>query len=61
MVVDPDFDWLLQQLVAWSEAIPQYRSSVKELRWRNGWLREQARRYNVPTPLHDALLERTGH
>lgn len=54
--VEPDADWLVGRLVAWSEAIPQYRASVKELPWRNGWLREQARRHGIPTPLHDALV-----
>jgi hypothetical protein len=59
--VDPERGWLVGRLLEWSHAIPEYRASVKELRWRNGWLREQARRYGLKTPLHDLWMERTGH
>lgn len=54
--VDPDVDWLAGRLRGWSEAIAGYRSSVKELPWRNGWLRDEARRFGLRTPLHDRLL-----
>lgn len=59
--VEPDPDWLLERLVAYSRAIPDYRASVKEWPWRNGWLDAQARRFGLPTPLHHAWLDRAGH
>ncbi|MFN7144104.1 MAG: ketopantoate reductase family protein [Myxococcota bacterium] len=52
---------LVERLVAYSLGIPTFRASVKELRWRNGWLAEAARAANIATPLHDRLLAETGH
>jgi ketopantoate reductase len=54
--VDSDPVALVDGMVAYSAAIPDYRASVKEWPWRNGWLRDQARRHGVPTPLHDGWL-----
>jgi hypothetical protein len=53
--------WLVDRIVAYSKAIAAYRAQVKEWRWRNGWLQQQARAHGLPTPRHDALLIRTGH
>lgn len=52
----PDPDAACARLAAYSRAIPDCRVSVKESRWRNGWFVEQAARYGVPTPAHDALM-----
>jgi ketopantoate reductase len=53
--------WVVSRIVAYSQSIGSYRASVKEWRWRNGWLRQQAREHGLPTPRHDALLEKLGH
>lgn len=54
--VDPDHEWLVGRIVAYSSAIAGYRASVKEWPWRNGWLQQHARRLKMPTERHDALL-----
>ena len=58
--VRADERWLVDRMVAYSRAIPEYRASVKEWPWRNGWLRAQAAQHGLPTPIHDALLARLG-
>jgi ketopantoate reductase len=58
--VDPDRAWLTERLLAYSRAIPEYRASVKEWPWRNGWLVAQARRHGVAIPRHDALVGQLG-
>lgn len=58
MGVDADPDYVTQRLVAYSQTIPSWPASVKEWSYRNGWLRSEARRLGVPTPLHDALIDR---
>jgi ketopantoate reductase len=59
--VQADPDRLIERIVAYSLAIPDYAASVKEWPWRNGWLRQQARTHRIPTPLHDRLLAQIGH
>jgi ketopantoate reductase len=56
--VDADPDYVTDRLVAYSETIPTWPAAVKEWRYRNGWLRSEARRLKVPTPLHDAWIDR---
>ena len=52
---------LMQRLCAYSLSIADYRGAVKEWPWRNGWFVAEARARSLPTPIHDALLARTGH
>lgn len=52
--VAPDADPLL----AYAASIPDYRASVKEWRWRNGYVRDRARALGLSTPFHDRLTER---
>ncbi len=49
---------LLKGLVAYSETIPEYRASVKEWPYRNGWFRSQAQRLGWSLPRHDHWLAR---
>lgn len=51
----------VDRLCEYSASIPTYRASVKEWKWRNGWMVRAARRYRVSAPLHEELLRRTGH
>lgn len=52
---------LIERLCTYSSSIPGYRGAVKEWSWRNGWFVDAARRRGVSTPLHDELLQATGH
>jgi len=58
MGVDAAPDYVTERLAAYSETIPDWPASVKEWPYRNGWLRTEARRLKVSTPLHDALIDR---
>ncbi len=60
MGVDVPQDWLLPRLVDYSTSIGDYRASVKEWPWRNGWLVDQSRRLGIDTPCHDAALRAAG-
>ncbi len=53
-------DTLLEHAVAWSEAIPHYRTAVKEWPWRNGWIEAEARRLGLQTPHHRRWLTAAG-
>jgi hypothetical protein len=55
-VLGVDARLLHARLVAYSRSIPTFRAGVKELRWRNGWIAEQARSRRLSVPLHDRLL-----
>ncbi|MBM75708.1 MAG: hypothetical protein CMK59_09935 [Proteobacteria bacterium] len=46
---------LCQRLCLYSESIPNYRASVKEWSWRNGWLWEREQ-----SPLHASFLNILG-
>jgi ketopantoate reductase len=59
--VDVPPEYLAGKVCAYSATIPDYRASVKEWGWRNGWLVAQAQRFGMATPLHDALTHVTGH
>ncbi len=52
---------MVESLVAYSQRIPTFRASVKELPWRNGWIAQAARAWGLETPLHARLLGETGH
>lgn len=45
----------------YSSTIPSYKASVKEWRWRNGWVSETAARLGIPVPFHDTILHQLGH
>lgn len=51
---------LLERLVRYSLAIPDYRGAVKDWPWRNGWFAAAAAAHGVPTPTHDASLRAVG-
>ena len=53
-------DVILARILAYSREIPDFRASVKELRWRNGAVRAAARAGGLATPLHDRLLAEVG-
>lgn len=57
---DAAVDALVASLCAYSRSIPDWRASVKEWPWRNGWFVEAARAAGVTLPVHDALLARVG-
>ena len=59
--VEAPIEYVVDRLAAYSATIPEYRASVKEWRYRNGWLRTTAASHGVATPLHEALLHHTGH
>lgn len=46
--------------LSYAASIPHFPASLKEWRWRNGWVRDRARALGLPTPLHDALLAEVG-
>jgi ketopantoate reductase len=60
MGVDVDPAYVTARLVAYSETIPTWSASVKEWRYRNGWLQSEAHRLRVDSPLHDALIKELG-
>jgi ketopantoate reductase len=47
-------------LVAYSMTIPNYKGSVKEWPWRNGWFVAEATRYRKACPLHETILAAAG-
>jgi hypothetical protein len=51
-----DLDGAVERALDWSTTIPDYRASVKEWPYRDGWLRQNARRLGIATPRHDALV-----
>lgn len=53
-------DLLAARCLAYARAIPTFRASVKELRWRNGALARAARAAGLRTPRHDAILGELG-
>lgn len=56
----PPLDEAVARLQAYSVAIGSWRASVKEWRWRDGWLREVAASAGLATPLHAAACETLG-
>lgn len=58
--VDAPLEHLVGRLVGYSLRIPDFRASVKEWPWRNGWFEAAARRYGVPTPRHREILAQVG-
>jgi len=58
--VDVPLERLVDRLVAYSLRIPDFRASVKEWPWRNGWLDRAAARYGVDTSFHRDVLCRIG-
>jgi len=61
MGVDLPLDWLVARLCKYSLSIREWRGSVKEYPWRNGWFLAEAGRFGIPTPVHRMLLGATGH
>ncbi len=59
--VEPEPAWVVERCVGWSEAIPDYRASVKEWPWRNGWIRRVAADHGLNMPMHEELLRTLGH
>ncbi|GDX78679.1 hypothetical protein LBMAG42_04900 [Deltaproteobacteria bacterium] len=49
-----------RRLLAYSMSIGSWRASVKEWRWRNGWLAKEAARLGLAVPLHGAVCSRIG-
>jgi hypothetical protein len=60
MSVDLPLDYLMKRLTDYSRTIPQWRASVKEWSWRNGWIDQTAIRYRVDTPVHRQLVQEIG-
>jgi len=58
--VQLDPDALSARIRDYSGSLPGYRASVKEWRWRNGWLIEASRVRQHPTPLHLEVLRQAG-
>lgn len=53
-------DEVARRLLAYSLSIGSWRASVKEWRWRNGWLVAEAARQGLAIPLHDGACARIG-
>ncbi len=51
---------LADRVRTYSASVAHYRTTVKEWRWRNGWLLAQATRFGVDLPLHRRWLARAG-
>ena len=60
MNVDVPLDWLTDRLCDYSSSIADYRASVKEWPWRNGWLIEAARHRRVDNEFHQQVLRQIG-
>ncbi len=58
--VEAPVDWALDRLVRYSAAIADWRASVKEWEFRNGWFVAGSRRFGVATPTLDALHAALG-
>lgn len=59
--VEAPIDHVVERLVDYSSTLPDYRASVKEWRWRNGWFRDTAARLGLETAMHERLLRALGH
>ncbi len=60
MGVDVPDDYLLDRLCGYSRTIPDFRASMSEQPWRNGWFVSEAERCRVATPVHHAVLGAVG-
>lgn len=49
---------LCEAVLSYSATIPDYKAGLKEWRWRNGWLVDEAAAQGAPLPLHTAWLAR---
>jgi ketopantoate reductase len=58
--LDLDAAQLVDRLQAYSARIPDFPSSMKEWRWRNGWQIDAARRHGVETPCFSEWLAKAG-
>ena len=58
--LDLDADALADRLLEYSRSIAHFPASLKEWRWRNGWLLSAAEAHGVELPLHADWLERAG-
>ncbi len=58
--VDLDGAHMAEHGLAYARRIPAYKASLKEWRWRNGWLVEEARARGVALPEHAGWLARAG-
>lgn len=59
--VDTDPEWTLERMRRYALMIPNYRASVREWAWRNGWLYARSQELGIATPVHDHWLAKTGH
>jgi ketopantoate reductase len=53
--IDLEAAWVVERLLQWSRAIPEFRASTAEDEWRGGWLQARARALGLHTPLLDHL------
>jgi len=60
MGVEIPLDWLVNRLVDYSMTISDYRASVKEWQWRNGWFEAAAVHYGYPMILHKEMVTSIG-
>jgi hypothetical protein len=60
MGVDVELAWLVGRLRKYSLTIPTWKASVKEWKWRNGWMDVAAATFDVATPLHRDILRAVG-
>lgn len=58
--VELDLAALLKSLQDYSLSIADYRGSVKEWPWRNGWFVDLAKGHGLDSPLHHRLLAEIG-
>jgi ketopantoate reductase len=58
--VDVPLDYLVQSLCEYSLTIPDYRATIKEWAWRNGWFVDTAMGRGISTPTHLGLLRALG-
>ncbi|MFT4624507.1 MAG: ketopantoate reductase [Myxococcota bacterium] len=58
--VDVPPEYLADKLLDYSRSVPEWRASVKEWEWRDGWFQAQAARFGVDTPVHRELLRAAG-
>ncbi len=47
--------WVVERLLDWSRAIPEFRASTSEDEWRGGWLLSEALARGLDTPLFRVL------
>ncbi len=60
MNVDVPLDWLTDRLCDYSASIADYRASVKEWPWRNGWLVDAAKARGVDNAFHHEIMREIG-